>query len=85
MPFAVGCEFLSRASILRPNFFPGGGLRCALWVYVSISDIGILNSPLDIVFLLARFGGPSLLVDAVIGALLCRCHHVIGGLTEHGS
>ena len=43
------------------------------------------DSPLDIAFLLALFGGPGLLIGAVIGALLCRRHRVIGGLTEHGS
>jgi hypothetical protein len=46
-----------------------------------MSDIGILNSPLAIAFLLALFGGPGLAAGAVIGALLWRRHRVIGGLT----
>ena len=43
-----------------------------------MSDIGILNSPLAIAFLLALLGGPGLGVGAVIGALLWRRHRVIG-------
>ena len=46
-----------------------------------MSDIGILNSPLDIAFLLNLFGGLGLGVGAVIGALFWRRHRVIGGLT----
>ena len=46
-----------------------------------MSDIGILNSPLAIAFLLALLGSPGLGVGAVIGALLWRRHRVIGGLT----
>jgi len=46
-----------------------------------MSDIGILNSPLAIAFLLALLGSPGLGIGAVIGALLWRRHRVIGGLT----
>ena len=46
-----------------------------------MSDIGILNSPLAIAFLLTLLGGPGLGVGAVIGALLWRRRRVLGGLT----
>ena len=46
-----------------------------------MSDIGILNSPLAIAFLLTLFGGRGLAAGAIIGALLWRCHRVTSGLT----
>lgn len=43
-----------------------------------MSDIGILNDPLDIAFILLLFAGPGLPVGAIAGALLWRRHRIAG-------
>lgn len=45
-----------------------------------MSDIGILNSPLDIALVLLLFGSPGLPLGAIAGALLWRRHRVWGAL-----
>jgi hypothetical protein len=37
-----------------------------------MSDIGILNSPLGIAFILMLFGAPGIPIGAIAGALLWR-------------
>lgn len=45
-----------------------------------MSDIGILNSPLDIAFIMLLFGSPGLPLGAIIGALVWRRHRIAGAL-----
>jgi hypothetical protein len=45
-----------------------------------LSDIGILNGPLGIAFLVALLGGPGFLIGAILGAVLWRSHRIWGSL-----
>jgi hypothetical protein len=45
-----------------------------------LSDIGILNGPLAIAFILLLFGSPGIPIGALAGALLWRAHRVWGAL-----
>jgi Na+/proline symporter len=45
-----------------------------------MSDIGILNNPLSIAFILLLFGSPGLPLGAIVGALVWRRHRVVGAL-----
>jgi len=45
-----------------------------------MSDIGILNNPLDLLFLALLFGAPGLALGGVIGALLWRRRRWLGAL-----
>jgi len=43
-----------------------------------MSDIGILNGPLALAFVLALMGAPGLPLGAIAGALVWRRHRVAG-------
>ena len=45
-----------------------------------MSDIGILNDPLSVAFVLLIIGSPGLPIGAVVGALMWRRHRIIGAL-----
>lgn len=45
-----------------------------------MSDIGILNDPLSIAFVLLVIGSPGLPLGAIIGALVWRRHRILGAL-----
>lgn len=43
-----------------------------------MSDIGILNDPLSIAFVLLVIGSPGLPLGAIVGALAWRRHRIVG-------
>ena len=45
-----------------------------------MSDIGILNDPLSIAFVILIIGSPGLPLGAIAGALIWRRHRVIAAL-----
>ena len=45
-----------------------------------MSDIGILNDPLSIAFVLLIIGSPGLPLGAIVGALAWRRHRILGAL-----
>ncbi len=45
-----------------------------------MSDIGILNDPWSIAFVLLILGAPGLPIGGVIGALVWRRHRIVGAL-----
>ena len=45
-----------------------------------MSDIGILNDPLSIAFVILIIGSPGLPVGAIAGALVWRRHRIWGAL-----
>jgi hypothetical protein len=45
-----------------------------------MSDIGILNDPLSIAFIVLLIGSPGLPVGAIVGALVWRGHRIAGAL-----
>lgn len=46
-----------------------------------MSDIGILNDPLSVAFVVFIIGSPGLAVGAIAGAILWRRHRWLGALT----
>ncbi|HTT48608.1 MAG TPA: hypothetical protein VMG39_11480 [Pseudolabrys sp.] len=45
-----------------------------------MSDIGILNDPWSVAFVLLILGAPGLPIGGLVGALVWRRHRVIGAL-----
>jgi len=45
-----------------------------------VSDIGILSDPVSQIEIALLLGAPGLLLGAILGALLWRCHRFAGAL-----
>jgi Na+/proline symporter len=43
-----------------------------------VSDVGILNSPGSVIFILLIFGSPGFVLGVILGALLWRRHRIAG-------